>query len=257
MKIAVVTGASSGLGWEFIRQIAKKDSEVEEIWALARRKERLLKLREECPLPVRPFVMDLTQEESIRELEEILEKEKPDISILVNAAGFGKVGDYRQVNRQECDAMIAINCRAAVDVTMVCLPYMKEKSRILEVCSTAAFQPFPRLNVYAATKAFLYRYSRTLAVELRRQKITVTAVCPYWIKDTEFISIAKKTDNEREIRHFPLASRCKNVVAWALHDSRLGLPVSTPGPVCMIHRIAAKIFPSEIMMGIWAFLRRM
>ncbi len=251
MKIAIVTGASSGLGREFVRQIARRMPELREIWVIARREDRLLELREGCPAAVRPWAMDLTKEESIRALEELLKQERPEVAVLVNAAGFGKIGDFRTVSRRDCDAMIDLNCRAAVDVTMACLPYMQRKSRILEICSTAAFQPFQHLNVYAASKAFLYRFSRALRTELFCRGITVTAVCPYWIKDTEFIPTAKQTDAGSSIRHFPLASRVRSVVTLALHDSALGLPVSTPGPVCLLHRVAAKFIPAQIMMGLW------
>lgn len=255
MNIAIVTGASSGLGREFVKQIAQK-ADVEEIWVIARREERLTEIREKCQVPVRVLPMDLVKQESIQKLEDLLASERPVVSILVNAAGFGKVGDYRQVTRRESDAMIDLNCRAAVDVTLVCLPYMERKSRILEICSTSAFQPFQYLNVYAASKAFLYRYSRALGVELMGSEITVTAVCPYWVKDTEFIPIAEETDEKNAIRHFPVASKAVNVVTRALNDSALGLPVSTPGPICFVHRIAAKFIPAQIMMGIWAILRR-
>ena len=152
--------------------------------------------------------------------------------------------------------MIDLNCRAAVDVTLLALPYMHRGDRILEICSTSAFQPFPYLNVYSSSKAFLYRFSRALRIELMSRRIKVTAVCPYWIKNTEFRPKAKETAGSNAIRHFPLASKKETVVRLALSDSRLGLPVSTPGPVSFFHRIAAKFIPSEIMMGIWALLRR-
>lgn len=254
--IALITGASSGLGREFAMQISRMKDRPREIWAIARRENRLQELKKLCPLPVRPIPLDLTAEESIRELEDLLRRERPRIRILVCAAGFGKIGKYSEISREDTDRMIDLNCRAAVDVTLTALPYMGKGSRILEICSTSAFQPFPFLNVYAASKSFLYRYSRALRVELFDRKIRVTAVCPYWIKNTEFIPKAKDTEGGRAIRHFPLASRRETVVKLALHDSRLGLPVSTPGPVCFLHRIAAKFIPSEIMMGLWALIRR-
>lgn len=255
MNIAIVTGTSSGFGREFVRQIDRKAA-VDEIWVIARREGRLSEIRAECQVPVKVLPMDLVKQESIQRLEELLVSECPVVSILVNAAGFGKAGSYRYVTRQESDAMIDLNCRTAVDVTLACLPYMERKSKILEICSTAAFQPFQYLNVYAASKAFLYRYSRALGVELMGRGITVTAVCPYWVKDTEFIPIAEETDEKDAVRHFPLASKTVNVVARALNDSALRLPVSTPGPVCFVHRIAAKFIPSQIMIGLWAGLRR-
>ena len=134
---------------------------------------------------------------------------------------------------------------------------MREGARIMEVCSTAGFQPFQYLNVYAASKAFLYRFSRALRVELFSRKIKVTAVCPYWIRDTEFISVAEKEGIQNKIRHYPLSSKVHSVAVHSLMDSRLGLPVSTPGIVCTIHRVVAKVIPSELMMGIWAVLRRL
>jgi len=142
-------------------------------------------------------------------------------------------------------------------MTQTVLPYMPRGSRILQVCSTAAFQPFQYLNVYAASKSFLYRYSRALRVELFSRGIKVTAVCPYWIKDTEFIATAQKTGDSSYIRGFPLASREKHIVGMALRDSRIGLPVSTPGIVCTLHRIAAKFIPGELMMGIWELIRHL
>lgn len=257
MGIAIVTGASSGLGKEFVYQIASKEKNINEIWVIARREERLKELAGRIDIPIQILPLDLTKRESIDYFIEYLETRKPQIDILVNAAGFGKIGSYSDISRQDNDNMIDLNCRAAVDMTTAVLPYMKRKSRILEICSTSAFQPFQYLNVYAATKAFLYRYSRALRIELLPRGIHVTAVCPYWIRDTEFIHKAKHNGNEKKIKNFIFASRAKNVVGMALNDSRIGLPVSTPGPICFIHRIVAKFIPHEIMMWLWELIRRL
>ena len=112
-------------------------------------------------------------------------------------------------------------------------------------------------EIWAVAKAFLYRYSRGLRREVMGRGIQVTAVCPYWIKDTGFISRARDSRGRSRIHHFLLASRVSRVAGWALLDSRLGLAVSTPGPVCMIHRIAAKFIPSFLMMDLWEVLRRL
>lgn len=257
MNIAIITGASSGLGREFVLQLDRSESEkLDEMWVIARRRNRLEELQLLTDTPLRIFSLDLTQPDAFREISDTLKQETPVVRILINAAGFGKIGSVRDIGIEDASHMIDLNCRAAVCMTEITLPYMERSGRILEICSTAAFQPFPYLNVYAATKAFLYRYSRALRVELMGRGIRVTAVCPYWIRDTEFIDTAKKTKDSRYIRHFPLASKKKNVVRMALSDSRLGLPVSTPGIVCFIHRIAAKFIPHELMMLIWSLLRR-
>ena len=263
MHIALITGASSGLGAEYALQLAasksKKDA-VDELWAIARRRERLEALADAISrinprVQVRPLALDLTDAAHLNLLEDMIKAERPDIRILINAAGFGCAGEAAQISRERCAAMIDLNCRAAVAVTQMCLPCMSAGSRILEVCSTAAFQPLPYLAVYAASKAFLYRYSRALRLELRPRKIRVTAVCPYWIKDTEFIPNATRTDAERAIRRFPFASKKSRVARRSLADSRLGLAVSTPGPVCAVHRLAAKFIPAEAMMRLWNILR--
>lgn len=257
MNIAVITGASSGLGRQYIKEINKKEAGIDEIWALARRKERLLELKELSSIPIRPVPIDLVDKAALGAFAEELKSSDHNVVLLINAAGFGKIGNYASVSMEESDRMIELNCRAAVDMTYICLPYMKKGSRIMQICSTSGFQPFQYLNTYAASKAFLYRFSRALRVELFSRGIKVTAVCPYWIKDTEFIPVAKDTAGEgKAIRHFPLASKVWSVAAVSLHDSRIGLPVSTPGIMCTLHRIAAKFIPSEAMMGVWALLRR-
>ena len=257
MRIAFVTGASSGLGRDFVLELAGKERGLEEIWVVARREHRLSELKRQCPVPLRIFPLDLTCEESLKKLQLPLDTHQPDIAVLINAAGYGRIGNYRDLSASDSLNMIDLNCKAAVAVTLLCLPFMHRGGRILEICSTAAFQPFPYLNLYAASKAFLYRYSRGLRRELFGRGILVTAVCPYWIKDTEFIANAKQSPGKHAIRHFPLASRSNQVAKWALLDSRLGLSVSTPGPICMIHRIAAKLLPSWVMMDLWEVLRRL
>ena len=241
MKIALVTGASSGLGREFVRQLGA-DSTLDEIWAVARREDRLTALQKYTARPVRPIPMDLTRREKVEELKAMLSAEKPDIAVLVNAAGMGRIGPTADIPDADNDAMIDLNCRAAVDVTDAAFPYLHPGSQVLEICSTAGFQPIPGLNVYAATKAFLLSYTQTLHYELSPAGIHVTAVCPYWVKDTEFIGIAEKGGHG--FRHYPLASRSLDVVRRALRDSALNLRVSTPGLVCTLHRAAAKVTPN-------------
>lgn len=264
-KIAVVTGASSGMGQEFCRQLDVETSgegglfpgeKLDELWVIARREDRLKEIQDMVSIPVRVLAYDLTDPESIREIRENLEEEKPDVRFLVNAAGYGKIGPTPEMPLSDIDGMINLNCRAAVDMTQICIPFMHEKARILEICSTAAFQPLTYLNVYAASKAFLYRYSRALRVELLSKKIYVTAVCPFWVKDTEFIATAKKSEGSDGIHSFPFATTKYKVVHSSLTDAAIGMPVSTPGPFCTVHRFARKCFSSDILLGFWELMRR-
>lgn len=105
---------------------------------------------------------------------------------------------------------------------------MGRGSRILEICSSAAFQPLPGMNAYAASKAFLLRYARSLRWELRGTGIWVTAVCPGWIK-TEFMAVAKDTKNGQTVCHFPFATTPEHVASCALRGSRLGLTATLHG----------------------------
>ena len=253
MKIALVTGASSGLGREFVRQIAEQ-GKVEEIWAIARRRDRLEALQSISAVPIRVLALDLTRPGDMEYLRNTLQDELPDIRILVNAAGMGRMGPTVDIPAKDNDAMIDLNCRAAVDVTDAAFPYLHPGSQVLEICSTAGFQPIPGLNVYAATKAFLLSYTQTLHYELSPAGIHVTAVCPYWVKDTEFIGIAEKGGHG--FRHYPLASRSQDVVRRALRDSALNLRVSTPGLVCTLHRAAAKVTPNLLCLPLADWLRQ-
>ena len=248
MRIAIVTGASSGLGREFVLQLAHGEAQLDEIWVIARRRARLEALQKDCPLPLRILPIDLTAPDAPDRLARALARRAPRVEVLVNAAGFGRIGSYQDISRQDSAAMIRLNCEAAVEVTGLCLPYMGPGSRIVQVCSTAAFQPLPYLNVYAGTKAFLYRYGRALSVELAPRRVGVTVVCPYWIRDTEFIAVARQGEDQPYFRRFPFASSTAFVAKTAWDDIQRGKAVSTPGWAARLIRIGAKVLPSALVM---------
>jgi|GEM_PF-6250849 hypothetical protein len=102
MKIAIVTGASSGIGREFVVQIAATE-QMDEIWCIARRQDRLVQLKLEVSPKIRPLTLDLLHEENIRLLQELLETEAPEVAVLVNASGFGKYGSYEDLTDYEID----------------------------------------------------------------------------------------------------------------------------------------------------------
>ena len=149
MKIAIVTGASSGMGREFVRQL-QNYIQPDEIWAIARRKSALEALSAETSVPVRPIVLDLGKAESFREFSSLLEAEKPEVELLVNAAGFGKFGDFQGIPLEDDLDMIDLNCKALVAMTRIVLPYMHRGSHILQLDSLSAFQPVPYITTYGA-----------------------------------------------------------------------------------------------------------
>ena len=133
------------------------------------------------------------------------------------------------------------------DMCLTALPYMSRGSELINICSVAGFQPLTGLNTYAATKAFLLSWTKALHHELLLKGIKVTALCPYWVKDTEFIPVAKETDyapiakegEKSAIRNFWFAGHAKYIVRQALRASRLNLWVCSPGPVAKTERLVS------------------
>lgn len=241
MKIAIVTGASSGLGREFARQIDKKLRGIDEIWLIARREKRLEDLKKELNSPVRILPFDLAREESLSMLEQLLAQDRPDVKLLVNAAGYGKIGQFANVDREEELGMIDLNCRALCGVTHVVLPYISNNSRIIQFASAAGFAPQPEFAVYAATKAFVISFSKALNSELRRRKIYVTAVCPGPVK-TEFFEIAETTGQIPFYKKLVMASPAK-VVKRAMKDSAMGRTESVYGLFMQGFEVICKVIP--------------
>ncbi len=248
MKIAVITGASSGMGREFARQLTKTES-FDEVWIIARREARLEELKKELSQPVRVLPLDLTKEECLQRYAALLEQEKPEVSILINASGFGKFGRYDQIPLQDCMDMIDLNCKALVAVTQLTLPYIPKGGRILQVDSLSAFQPVPYLNVYGATKAFVLSYSRALSAELRDRNIRVLAFCPGWVK-TEFFDHAEQTSNNA-VTYFNQWFTAEEVVRCALKDLKKGKAVCVPGWKIKLQVLGVKLLPTQWVMNIW------
>ncbi|WP_066646548.1 SDR family NAD(P)-dependent oxidoreductase [Christensenella timonensis] len=249
MKIAIITGASSGMGKEFVKQVSAQKC-VEQIWVIARRKERLEELAQEVQTPLRVFAYDLTDMSHIDALKQVMDKEKPGVQLLANCSGFAKFGDFEQVREQDALAMIDLDVRALVALTMACIPHMLPGGHIIQIASTAAFQPLPDMNIYAASKAFVLSYSRALNRELGKKGVSVTAVCPGWTK-TEFFDVAQKNASKGAVKNFLFLSKPENVVARALKDAQREKDVSVYGIFNKLHMFFAKILPDSSIMTFW------
>ena len=249
MNIAIVTGASSGMGKEFVLQMHKYVT-VDQVWVIARRENALQALQEVCPVPVRPIPLDLCNQDSFTEFASILEQENPDIKLLVNAAGFGKFGGFQKIPLHEDLRMIDLNCKALVSMTRICLPYMHAGSHILQLDSLSAFQPVPYITTYGATKAFVLSYSRAIHAELKKEGIRVMAMNPFWVK-TEFFDHAFQT-NDSEVQNFVKLYEAKDVVATGLrHLYKTQKQVSVHGLLPKGQTLLVKLLPHSLVMKIW------
>ena len=249
-KIIVVTGASSGMGKEFLLQILDKEKNIDEIWAIARREDRLKELKEEYSKIV-PLKLDLTKMEDLLKYKEKLEKEKPNIIILGNCAGFGVFDHSENIPTDIKLNMVDLNVKAPMAMIDYSLPYMEKGSKIMNIVSCAGFQPIPYINDYASTKAFLLSYSRALNKELKYKKIHVLAVTPYWTK-TEFFDRAIDDDKKKVVINYNAMYEASEVMKLAIKDLyKKRKDVSCYGFKNRFQRFLTKILPHSLVMKVW------
>ena len=249
MKIAIITGASSGMGREVAIQVAKKEK-FDEVWVIARRQEALESLQQHISVKVRPVVLDLSLPESFTAYQTLLEEVHPQVALLANCAGFGRFGRYDQISLEDCLAMIDLNCKALVSMTQLTLPYMKKDGRILQLDSLSAFQPVPYINVYGATKSFVLSYSRALNRELKSRGIRVMSVNPGWVK-TEFFDHATATSSDA-VTYYNVMYEADEVIRTAMHDLyHTRKDVSIHGLPVKLQVLGVKLLPHKWVMEIW------
>ncbi len=274
-NIIIITGASSGMGKEFVKQIDAHFPKVDELWLIARRKDELKKLASNCKHTVRVLAYDLCKESSIEVIQELLEWEKPKISLLVNSAGYGVLGAFYMDEKkdtntiekesnftkgenavgaakrswlQEQRGMVSLNCDALTAMTYLCIPYMKKGGRIIQLASSAAFLPQPKFAVYAATKSYVLSFSRALNEELRKEEISVTAVCPGPV-DTAFFERAEKGTDTLFIKKLVMANP-KKVVRKALQDAKSKKEVSIYSLPIQGFYLISKLLPHKLLLWI-------
>ncbi len=247
-RIIVVTGASSGFGKEFVIQIAQKEK-VDEIWAIARRTNKLNELKDKVDNVV-AIPLDLTKEEDLLKYKNKLEKEKPNIIILANCAGFGIFDHSENIDLETKLNMIDLNVKAPVSMIDYSLPYMQKGSKIMNIASCAGFQPIPYINDYAATKAFLLSYSRALNRELKYKKIHVLAVTPFWSK-TKFFDRAIDKEQKEVVIKYTVMYTAEEVMKQAIKDLYKRKDVSIYGGHNKFQRLLVKLLPHSLVMTAW------
>lgn len=247
MNIAIITGASSGMGREFVRRLSEIHS-YDEIWVIARRRERLEELAKEIKTPVRAIPLDLTKNESYEELKNLLETEKPEVKTLVNASGFGVFEKFENIPLDKQIGMIDLNSKALMAVTFIVMPYLKKGSEVYQIGSLSSFQPVPYIATYGATKAFVLSFTRAVNAEYKKNGIKMIAVSPGWVK-TEFFDTAVVDDSV--ITYYNQFFTAEQVVTRAIKDMRRGKDVSVVGPMIRAQVLVAKLLPHRLVMWIW------
>jgi len=246
MKTAILTGASAGMGAAFARQIREVFPEIECLWLIARRREKMEALAKELQgLRVEILPLDLCALEDLEKLGAKLEAEQPAVHLLINNAGCGYIGYTGEGDVAEHIRMTDLNVRALTVITHMVLPYMSKGGCVLNSSSIASFCPNGRMNTYSASKAYVTSFTRCLSFELKGKGITATAVCPGPM-DTEFLDVGAIRGKSKDFDRLP---RCnpEKVALQALKAAKKGKVIYTPRAFYKLYRVLAKILPHALV----------
>ncbi len=246
MKVAVITGASAGLGREFLAALPEFYPDIEEYWLIARRKEKLEEAAHTVSRQCRIFPLDLTEDESYKKLAEYAAEQNPDIRLLVNNSGCGFLGNVGDGELEHQTAMIELNLKGLTAVTHTLLPYMSQGSAIINVSSIASFCPNARMTVYSAGKAYVSAFTYGVGEELRGRGITATVVCPGPM-DTDFITLGGIKGNSKTFDILPYCDP-KKVARGSLAAAKKGKSSYTPRLFYKFYRTVAKLLPVKVVM---------
>lgn len=245
--IAIVTGASAGLGAQFARQIAEQFPEIDTLWLIARRVGKLEDLAQTIEgKQVICLGLDLCDAKSFKYFADHLAEKRPKVGLLVNNAGCGTLGNLGEVPNETQARMCDLNVRALTLMTNTVLPYMVSGGHIINVSSIASFCPNPRMTVYSAGKAYVSAFTYGIGYELQSRGITATAVCPGPM-DTDFIYLGEIKGNSKTFDTLPYCDPAE-VVRGAYKAAKAGKANYTPKAFYRFYRILAKLLPVRLVM---------
>lgn len=253
-NIIIITGASSGIGQEFAITLDKGFTNIDEFWLISRNREKLQVVSKQLKHKTRILNMDITTEAQIERLQDTLMEHDCIVRMLINCAGMGMIGDFKDMDIESQLEMIRLNCEALTNVTYCCLAFMKRNSRIIQMASSAAFMPQPGFSVYAATKSYVNSFSLALGAELADQEIYVTSVCSGPV-DTPFFNLAEQTGEVMALKKWAMAN-ATDVVEKALKDSFFKKPKSVYGCPIQGLEFICKLLPHSALIKIVAKLKK-
>lgn len=246
MSIAILTGASAGLGRSFFKSLTARYPDLDSIWLIARRRERLEEMGADSPVPVTVLPLDLVDPASYDVLAERLTAQQASVKILINNAGLGELDNVADSTWPVQSRMVDLNCRALTAVTTVVLPHMERGGFIVNVCSIASFCPNTRMTVYSSTKAYVMSFTKGLREELKPLGINALAVCPGPMR-TEFLDVANITDRSPMFKTLPYSDP-DAVADKAMAAAAKGRCVYTHLSLFKFYRVLAKLVPHNLMM---------
>ena len=254
-NFALVTGASRGLGMAFARELARRRHNLV---IVARSPEPLhafaSELQRDYPIVVVPIPIDLSSSGASQGLADQLSSGGIPIGLLVNNAGFGLRGEFRNLSLQRQLEMLRLNNEAVVELTFSLLPEMLKlrKKGIINVSSTAGFQPIPFASAYSATKAFLTTFSLALEQELRSSGVTVVTVCPGRLFKNENGTATRPSSG----RWIDIYQSPEEVVHDALHVLANGGGLTVPGALNKFSVFAQRLIPRKLVPRLVARMSR-
>lgn len=245
-KSVLITGATSGIGYELTHAFA---TEKYNLVLVARSKEKLETIKKELEkqyqISVEVIPKDLSVKDAPEEIYETLFANNKRIDILVNSAGFGDFGDFVDSNWNKQYSMIQLNIVAVIHMTRLFLKPMVERGngKILNLASTAAFQPVPFQSIYAASKAFILSYSEALSKELKDSGVTVTALCP-GATQTAFYDVAS-LQNSKAFKTLKVA-QARDVASYGYRELMKGRPVVIHGFINRLLTFIIRFIPRNL-----------
>ena len=241
---ALITGASSGLGWDMAHILSEKGYDI---IACARREEKLLKLKDELKTDVEVVVSDVTKLEDLKKLSDRADE----VDIFINNAGFGVFGELCKTDLNDELNMLETNVRAVHILTKLVAQKFKARNygHILNVASLAAFFPGPLFGAYYASKAYVLRISQALCEELKREKsnVKISVLCPGPV-ETEFGKVANVNfgiGNEKGKNLIVMNSR--EVSEYAIEKMLSGKSVIIPGTLMKIAVFLRRLLPESVL----------
>lgn len=241
--IAIITRATGGLGKAFTKHLI---TDVDEVWAIGRNIEKLNALKDSFGKKIKGYSVDLSNITNLEGIKLRLSDGAYMVKYLVNNAGTGRMAPSTDFSEEEIVSHINIHNTSMTVLCNICIPYMEKGCHIINVASQSAFQPVAYINLYAASKAFCYSYSRALNMELKGKGIVVTVACPGWIKT----DLLQTEINGHKVK-FPHLAEPENVVKKTIKDAKKGKDISVYSSYVRIMQFLSKYYPHRWIMNIW------